>query len=61
MAELGLGIVDLVDDCVELGSLRGETLLTLPFACSSILLVTCLLAFVVVYVLTLDVLAFSMP
>ena len=49
MAELGLGVVDLVDACAELNSLDGETLLTLPFACSSMLLVTFLLAFVVVY------------
>ena len=61
MVEIGLGVIDLVDACAELDSLSGETLLTLPFASSSILLMTCLLAFVVVYVSTLDVLDFSMP
>ena len=49
LAELGLGVVDLVDGCVELVSLSGETLFTLSFACSSALFATCLLAFVVVY------------
>ena len=61
MAEFGLGVVDLVDACAELDSLDGETLLTLPFACSSVLIVTCLSAFVVVYIPNLDVLTFSMP
>ena len=42
-------IVDLVNAGDKLDSLDGETLLTLPFACSSMLLVTCLLAFLVVY------------
>ena len=49
LVELGLRVVDLVDACVELVFLSGETLLTLSFACSSVLLVTCLLAFMVVY------------
>ena len=33
LAELGLGVLDFVDACVELVFLSGETLLTLPFAC----------------------------
>ena len=49
LVELGLRVVDLVDACVELVFLSGETLLTLSFACSIVLLVTCLLAFMVVY------------
>ena len=49
MAECDLGVVDLVDACVELVSLSGEILLTLLLHVSSMLLVTCLLAFVVVY------------
>ena len=61
MVELSLGVIDSIDAYDELDSLGGEILLTLPFACSSILIVTCLLAFMVVYVSTLDVLAFSVP
>ena len=61
LVELSLGVVDLVNACAELDSLNGETLLTLPFSCSSVLLVTHLLTFVVVYTSTLDVLTFSMP
>ena len=49
LVKLGLGVLDMVDACVELVFLSGETLLTLSFACSSVLLVTCLLAFMVVY------------
>ena len=61
MAELSIGVVDLVDAWAERDSPDGETLLTLPFACSSMLFVTCLLAFVAVYTSTLDFLTFSMP
>ena len=41
LAELGLGVLDLIDACVELDFLDDETLLTLSFACSSLLLETC--------------------
>ena len=41
MAELGLGVLDLIDACVELDSIDGETLLTLSFACSNVFFVTC--------------------
>ena len=40
LAELGLGVVDLVNACAKLDSLSGETLLTLLFACSSVLIAT---------------------
>ena len=59
MSKLGLRVVDLVDACAELDSLDSETLLTLTFACSSMLLVTCSLAFVVVYTSTLDILTLA--
>ena len=41
LAELGLGVLDLIDACVELDSIDGETLLTLSFACSNVFFVTC--------------------